>query len=619
MSLVAYEGSSSSSDEDASAPTTEAINIPSRVVKLNSAPNIDESMVLDVHRSRKEFNPLGIGSSKELSYNPRYEDLYAPVVGPRNPFKREVIPNKNFLTGHVEMTNLSEYAFEEARKEKFLQEAGERCNSTDYQSLRVEPAREPDGKKVELDGKRVELDGKRVELDGKRVELDGKRVELDGKKVGPDGSGKRVEPDSKRVEPDSKRVEPDGSSKGRSRRRRVANRDATDVDGYTGPWCSFEDEVKVARPGEDDQAVIDAWMAKKKKYTLKVDKEEVEKSHLHIPDPYDYQGRSFLHAPQDLDGVNLRPDHVPAKCFIPKKVIHTYTGHSKSLTAIRWFPRSAHLFLSAGMDGKINLWEVFNQRRNILTFLGHKSAVRDLCFNRFGDNFLSTGYDRSLKLWDTETGQCVKKFSNRKVAYCVKFNPDDERSHLFLSGMNDKKILCWDSRSGGICQEYDRHLGPINTITFVDNNRRFVSTSDDKSIRVWEWDIPVDIKYIADAALHAVPAVTQAPNGKWLACQMMDNKIQAFACMNRFKLNPKKIFSGHMVAGYACSPDFSPDMSFLSSGDADGKVYVWDWKTTKLLQTFQAHENVCISTLWHPHETSKLLTAGWDNLIKLWD
>lgn len=185
--------------------------------------------------------------------------------------------------------------------------------------------------------------------------------------------------------------------------------------------------------------------------------------------------------------------------------------------------------------------------------------------------------------------------------------------------MSDKKILCWDTRSGNIVQEYDRHLGAINTVTFVDNNRRFVSTSDDKSLRVWEWDIPVDIKYIAEPGMHAIPAVASAPNGKWLACQSMDNKIQAFACMNRFKLNTKKIFTGHMVAGYACLPDFSPDMSYLVSGDADGKVFIWDWKTTKLLCNFQAHENVCISTLWHPHETSKVLTAGWDCNIKLWD
>lgn len=45
----------------------------------------------------------------------------------------------------------------------------------------------------------------------------------------------------------------------------------------------------------------------------------------------------------------------------------------------------------------------------------------------------------------------------------------------------------WDTRSGEAVQEYDRHLGAVNTITFVDDNRRFVSTSDDKSLRVWEW------------------------------------------------------------------------------------------------------------------------------------
>lgn len=87
---------------------------------------------------------------------------------------------------------------------------------------------------------------------------------------------------------------------------------------------------------------------------------------------------------------------------------------------------------------------------------------------------------QALKLWNTETGQCVKRFDNRKVAYCVKFNTDYESSNLFLTGMSDKKILCWDCRSGAVVQEYDRHLGPVNTINLIDGNRRFVTTSDDK-------------------------------------------------------------------------------------------------------------------------------------------
>lgn len=73
-------------------------------------------------------------------------------------------------------------------------------------------------------------------------------------------------------------------------------------------------------------------------------------------------------------------------------------------------------------------------------------------------------------------------------------------------------------------------------------------------------DIPVDMKYIADPSMHSMPAVTPSRNQKWLACQSMDNKIVIFSALNRFKMNRKKTFTGHMVAGYACGLDFSPDM-----------------------------------------------------------
>lgn len=51
-------------------------------------------------------------------------------------------------------------------------------------------------------------------------------------------------------------------------------------------------------------------------------------------------------------------------------------------------------------------------------------------------------YDRYVKLWDTETGDCIKSFTNHKVLYCVKFNPEEEKQHLFVAGTADKKIVC---------------------------------------------------------------------------------------------------------------------------------------------------------------------------------
>lgn len=403
------------------------------------------------------------------------------------------------------------------------------------------------------------------------------------------------------------------------KRKREKPGDPGDTEGYKGPWAPYIDESKVAKPSEEQAARLEEFeMTKQKRSKKEDDKSVEEKTTLHVQDSTDYQGRSYLHIPHDID-VKLDTDEPPERCFLPKKHIHTWTGHTKGVSCIRFFPRSAHLLLSCSMDCKIKLWEVYGKRRCLRTFIGHSKAVRDISFNNSGTQFLSAAYDRYVKLWDTETGECIGRFTNRKIPYCVKFNPDEDKQHLFVCGTSDKKILTWDTRANEIVQEYDRHLGAVNTITFVDQNRRFVSTSDDKSIRVWEWDIPVDFKYIAEPSMHSMPAVALHPNNKWMACQSMDNQIMIFGVLNRFRQNRKKTFKGHMVAGYACQLSFSPDGSYLISGDADGKLCIWDWKSTKLYSKFKAHDAVCISCLWHPHETSKVVTCGWDGLIKYWD
>lgn len=107
------------------------------------------------------------------------------------------------------------------------------------------------------------------------------------------------------------------------------------------------------------------------------------------------------------------------------------------------------------------------------------------------------------------------------------------------------------------------------------------------------------------------------------------SKIIVYETKNgNFRQNRKKRFKGHTSAGYACQLTFSPDGQFLASGDAEGRVFFWDWKGCKNLRTLQvsafikhvqAHDNVVISVDWHPVEASKFATASWDGSIKIWD
>jgi pre-mRNA-processing factor 17 len=46
--------------------------------------------------------------------------------------------------------------------------------------------------------------------------------------------------------------------------------------------------------------------------------------------------------------------------------------------------------------------------------------------------------------------------------------------------------------------------------------------------------------------------------GNWIACQSMDNQIVVYSTKERFRVNHKKIFSGHHNAGYACQVSETP-------------------------------------------------------------
>lgn len=160
------------------------------------------------------------------------------------------------------------------------------------------------------------------------------------------------------------------------------------------------------------------------------------KTIFHGTELYDYQGRSFVDSPNDLPMP-------PEKSYLPKKCVHTWSGHTKGVTAIRFFPKTAHLLLSASQDNKVKIWNVNGDRKCMRTYIGHTKAVRDICFTNDGRKFLSCGFDRYCKLWDTETGQCIGSYTTKKIPYCCAFNPMDEAQNEFLVGQADKKIIQW--------------------------------------------------------------------------------------------------------------------------------------------------------------------------------
>ncbi|KAI3866080.1 hypothetical protein MKX03_003542 [Papaver bracteatum] len=288
------------------------------------------------------------------------------------------------------------------------------------------------------------------------------------------------------------------------------------------PWAGKKQGVELELIEEQKKYVEEYAVKKDKKEKGSGDnKGEVaaENSTFHGKKEKYYQGRSWIAPPKDAKAKN-------DQCYMPKKWIHTWSGHTKGVSSIRFFLKQGHLLLSAGMDSKVKIWDVHNSGKCMRTYMGHGKSVRDISFSNDGTNI---GIQKS-----------------GKVPYVVKQNPDDDKHNILLAGMHDMKIVQWDMNSGKLTQEYD---------------------PDYKSLRVWELGIHVVIKYISEPHMHLMPAIYLA-----------DNKILIYNTRERFQLNKKKIFAGHI---------------YVMSGDGEGKCWFWNWKTCKSFTNSKCHEGVC--------------------------
>jgi pre-mRNA-processing factor 17 len=119
--------------------------------------------------------------------------------------------------------------------------------------------------------------------------------------------------------------------------------------------------------------------------------------------------------------------------------------------------------------------------------------------------------------------------------------------------------------------------------------------------------------------MHSITATAMHPSGEYYAGQSSDNQIIIYENKGgNFRRIRAKKFASHYCAGYACAIDFSYDGQFLVSGDERGKIYCYDWKTTKVFRILDGHAGACIGVEWHPSQPTTMLTCGWEGMVKLW-
>ena len=114
-------------------------------------------------------------------------------------------------------------------------------------------------------------------------------------------------------------------------------------------------------------------------------------------------------------------------------------GHKREVACVK-FSSDGKRILSGSRDRTMRLWDA-NSGEEIRTFAGHQNWATAVAFSPDGKCALSASDDATIKLWDMTTGRELDEIDlsgSPDVACCVAFSPD---GNSFVAGTASWVIL----------------------------------------------------------------------------------------------------------------------------------------------------------------------------------
>lgn len=239
----------------------------------------------------------------------------------------------------------------------------------------------------------------------------------------------------------------------------------------------------------------------------------------------------------------------------------------------------------------------------------HDKAIIINIFSPDSKNIACLTADKTIKIYNTETGQLVKVLDdNGEGDVTIAFSPD---SKLLAAGSWDKTIKIWDLDKGKITRKLIGHSQATRSIFFNPDGKFIASAGWDRVIKIWYAPTGINLKNLKGHS-QCIRSISYSPDGNYIASGGYDLDLKVWDLSNG-----NLVFSKKAADFPIESISYSPDGTIIATAGLENAIKLWDSKTGDLIKVLRGHTDAVFSISFSP-DGKYLVSGGNDNLVKVW-
>jgi len=314
-------------------------------------------------------------------------------------------------------------------------------------------------------------------------------------------------------------------------------------------------------------------------------------------------GKTFVYVRKDTTIV--------LKDIASDQVRGLLTGHEQPILSL-YFSQDSTRLSSGSDDRTLRVWDTrTGQQLHVLR--GCKGIARMSDFSQDGRRIatLEPGDERFIRVWDVATGRLIAACEHDHLSTGGTFSPQGDRM-VTVEKYPSNVMRLWDLATGNPLRVMRGHRNQVTKIRFSPDGKRFASCSMDATVRLWNGETG-DLIATLEGQRGWVTDARFSPDSKRLVSTAQDHTVRIWDADTGV---PLALLDGHTEE--VSEAAYLPDGKTLVSAARDNTVRFWDAELAERHNALRGHTNFVYDVAFHP-DGERVASGAWDGTVRIWE